>query len=453
MLLSFLQPYFRQWRLVAMCGLLLFGACFTAFAADPSPAIGSTKEFWVWDLNVMPPGFRRAKATLRATGAHSLVYVEDQFWEKKISQNYVDRLKQLLEVSSPFGAIVPAQGVIPFEEANFGSLPKRAAGESRLIVLFADLGKYKDHEFDGFFNVYDQQTESEAQKEDQHSNEANIIYLNGLRRDESYTNGVISHELQHLLSFDASGETSKDNWLSETLAEGAMLATGHFTDQPILDQLLKNTGNSPLVSPTYVSYGPQLLFASFLLDFTSHGISNLTEISRSKLHGRDNIEAFFEHRLGNPQTFDAIYSSFVSYVFNASNYGWSLPISWDRPHGTGLNVGEIAAYKTISSFPANIDGWLYPYSFVAIDLAAELPDTAVVRVETLRGANVNEESSSAPDSCSRTASALWKPVSKKRIAIYAVGCEPKSKADLLHFRLIIADQASPKGITRRTLTH
>jgi hypothetical protein len=437
-----LETLIRQWRFFALCGLLFFSAASATFGASAAPAIGSEKEFWVWDLNVMPPAFRRAKATLRASGDKSLIYVEDSFWQKQIKPDYLSRLKTLLEVASPQGALMPGLGVIPVEENYFGPLPKRESGENRLVVLFADLGKYKDHEFDGFFNSYDQLTEAAAQKEEQHSNEANIIYLNGLRRDENYTNGVISHELQHLLSFDLSGESSKDNWLSETLAEGAMLATGHFTDQPHVNQFAKNTGGSPLVSSTYVSYGPQLLFASFLMDFATQNALNLSELSHSKLKGRDAVEQLFQRRLGNPQTFDAIYSGFVSYVFNANLYAWSLPIGWDRQRTSGISVPEIASYKTFSGTPGAIDGWVYPYAFVAIDLVTELSDTAKVTVEAIRPIAGDENSKAG--SCAFTASVLWKPVNKKRIAIYGVGCEPKSKADMLHFRLIIVDQASPK---------
>lgn len=397
----------------------------------------------------MPPGFRRATAVLQLNGSRSLIYVEKNFGSKELNPDYLLGLNKILETASPAGALISGMGVVPFEETYFGALPKKA-GEERLIVLFANLGKYKDHEFDGFFNAYDQLSEAEAQKEEQHSNEANIIYINGFRRDEAYTNGVIAHELQHLLTYDPSGDTTKDSWLSETLAEGAMLATGHFSDQLHVNQMAKSTGTAPLVSTTYVTYGVQLLFASFLLDSNLGGIWNLSELSRMPLKGRDAVESLFSQRTGNPHSFDAIYSNFVSYLFNSANYGWSLPLSWDRPSKTGISIPPIASYKTISAFPANIDGWVYPYAFVAVDLPSELPDSAKVTVDVIRPGPAQPEI--AATSCARTASALWKPVGKKRIAVYAVGCEPKSKQDMLHFRLIITDQTSPKAVSPSTLT-
>lgn len=450
MTLRAIKPITRHWRTLAFCWLFLLGACAAAWAGtDSQPTIGSEREFWVWDLNVMPPGFRRATATLRASGPRSMVYVENAFWKKQIEPAYVERLTKLLEQASPIGAVRSEMGVVPYEESVFGPLPKRASGDDRLIVLFANLGKYKDHEFDGFFNAYDQMTEAEAVKEEQHSNEANIIYLNGLRQNETYTNGVIAHELQHLLAHDPSGATQKDSWLSESIAEGAMLLTGHFSDQLHVNRFARNTGTSPLVSPTYVTYGPQMLFASFLLDFANSGALNLAELGRVPLHGRDAIESFFARRLGVPQTFDAIYSNFLSYVFNAQSFNWSLPLSWQRSTGFGISMPEITAYKTVQSFPSVSEGYVYPYAFVAIDLGEPIRESTVIKVEPIRPANDDNIGPSA--GCARAASLLWKPVSRNRIAVYAVGCEAKSKADLVHFRLIITDQASPKALPERTL--
>lgn len=438
----------RFWRIFALSTLALLGASLSAVATpvESGPAIGSQREFWVWDLRVMPPGFRRTSATLRAAGERSLVYVEDLFWNTQIQPEYMERLSHLLEKESPAGSLVPERGVVPAQENVFGHLPTRVGQDDRLIVLFADLGKYKDHEFDGFFNAYDQQTEAEAQKEDQHSNEANIIYLNGLRGSEAYTNGVIAHELQHLLVHDPSGATQKDSWLSETLAEGAMLFTGHFSDQGHVDRFLKNTGAHPLVSPTYVSYGPQLLFSSFLIDSTTPGPGNLRDLARTPLPGRDAVEYFFESRLDLPQSFDAIFSNFISYIFSLQSYQLSLPLSWPRAQGLGISLNEITPYKTVTSPNTIIDGYVMPYAFVLIELANEIKDSTIIRVEPIRPTTAEDKKEAGAGNCARTASSLWKPIDHKRIVVYGVGCEPRSKQDLLHFRLIIADQASPKGL-------
>lgn len=417
-------------RLLLLCSVSALCACASALAASPP----EKRDFWVWNLNVMPPGNRLAHAVLKSAGNRSLIYVEDAL-ESQISPEYISRLGRTLEGEAPAGALMPSQGVIPFEENLFGPLPTRISTEDRLIILFADLGKYKEHEFDGFFNVYDQVTDAEAQKEGQRSNESNIIYINGLRRDETYTNSVISHELEHLLEFSP-GKNEKDNWISETTAEGAMLLTGHFSDQLHVNKMMTNPGEFPLVSNSYVAYGPQLLFASFLIDFSPEREFNLRFLAESKLPGRTVVEQLFENRLGNPQTFDAIYSSFLSYIFAGSDDRASLPFAWARPAGTGVSIPPVTPYKVIGSFPASVDGWIYPYAFVLIELANELSPNAQVKVQSI----ADPTDPDAKTSCATTASVLWKPVGKKRIAVYSVGCEPNSKKDLVHFRLSIQDR-------------
>lgn len=423
--------------------LILIGACVAISATaqpavPPSTPIGSKKEFWVWDLSVMPPGFRKTTATLKTNGARSLIYAEDNM---EIPQSYITSLNINLEIQSPEDAAFPRLGIVPMEERVFSPLPKKINPDDRVIILFANLGKYKEHEFDGFFNAYDQMTESEAQKENQHSNEANIIYLNGMRKTADYTTGVIAHELQHLLAHNATGKPdfSQDLWLSETLAEGAMLLAGYFTDQGHLHDYALTTGKYPLVSHTYVQYGSQLMFASYLLDSIKDGWSALGFLTKLNGKGRDAIETLFRQKSNTPLSFDAIYGNFISYIFENAATSTKLPYSWNRPSGSGLLVPAIRPYASIQSFPAQVEGSLYPYSFVAIDMAIPLPVTSIVKVEVIPHTNsITDETSQ--NNCGSSANVLWKPITVKKIAIYAVGCEHQGKDDYVNFRLKILDR-------------
>ena len=277
-------------RISLLLFLLLQGMnahCSESGAGAITSPLAKTRDFWVWDLNIMPPGFRRASATLRAEGKRSLIYVEDNYYGKEISPEFIQRLKLQLEEKMPSGSLEPDTGIISFEEKLFGSLPTKITRDDRLIVLFADLGKFKDTQFDGFFNAFDQMPDAEAFKEfGQHSNEANVIYLNGFRVSESYTVGVIAHELHHLLASTSGVE--RENWLSESLAEGAMLLTGYYGDQGHVNHFVENTWNISLVSPRYVQYGPQLLFSAFLLDSLpsapGSAIGELTHMKIGRAH-------------------------------------------------------------------------------------------------------------------------------------------------------------------------
>lgn len=411
-----------------------------SFAQEAPLPIGTVKEFWVWDLNVMPPGSRKISATLQANGPRSYIFIENNV---QIDPQYISGLSKNLETDGLPQAAFPKLGIIPMQERVFSPLPKRMRPDDRLIVLFANLGKYKNYEFDGFFNAFDQMTEADAQKEGQHSNEANIIYLNGFRQTAEYTTGVISHELQHLLASNATNDFnfSQDIWLSETLAEGAMLLAGYFTDQGHLNRFTENTWQHPLVSHSYVQYGPQLLFSSFLIDSITQGWSALSFLTKLNLKGRDAVESLYRQKTNTPLSFDAIFSNFVSYVFENSNSMTSLPYSWQRPAGSGLAIGPIKPLAKIDAFPAQLDGTLAPYSFVAIDLASALPPNSLVKVELLPPPlGISDEN--ARQVCGISSTILWKPVTPRRIAVYAVGCEYQSKADLVNFRLKVLDRPS-----------
>ena len=430
----------RLWRLLVFCTACLFAALGITFAAVPSaqnrPVLDTKREFWVWDLRVMPPAFRRATATLRATGSRSLVYIEDKLWEAKgpLDQAYVDRLHWQLETAVPPGAWNTELGVVPLEEKLFGPLPRKVSQDERLVVLFADLGQYKKQAFDGFFNAYDQLTDAEAQRKyKQRSNEANIVYVNGFRGTEAYTNGIIARELQHLLASGQS-EGGREVWLSSTLAEAAMLLTGHFSHQPHVNAVAAESGRHPLVTLSYVSYGPQLLFSAFLIDsLAPHGPAAVSAIARAREPGKAAVERVLRDQTGAPLTFDSIFSNFVSYVFSQSSHSTLLPNSWARKEG--ILVPAIQPYYTFLAGSGELNGQLAPYSFLAIDLARELSPSVVIQTERTGGQG-------GAQSCGRDASVLWKPISATRIALYSVGCDPVITGEKVGFRLKILDQPS-----------
>lgn len=377
----------------------------------------------------MPPAHRRAEAKLRAAGPRSLIYVEEKYWEKTVKADFVARLRHNLESASPSGSFAPSQGIIPIQETLFAPLPNKF-GEGRAVILFADLGQYKHYRFDGFFNPFDQMKESEALAQGQHSNEGNLIYINGFRENETYTTGVIAHELNHLLGHQFSGG-AQDLWFSETLAEMAMLVTGYYSDQGHADRFAKAPQDFPLVSHNYVQYGPQLLFASYLLDIMGDKKVGLPFLARTQGNGRYAIEEFLRANTSRPTSFDVMFSNFIGYVFE--NGGNTLPYTLVNSGSEGLVMPEIPAYATLESFPATLEGKIMPYTYLAIDLPSAIPFTAVVQVETLRaGAKAG--------SCAQNGTVLWKPIHPKRIAIYAVGCEHKEAADQLQFRLSVLDK-------------
>lgn len=405
--------------------LLLLGAP----AAQAAPDLGSSREFWVWDLNVMPPGFRRATATLQAVGDRSLVYVEDKLWHSNITPSIVGNLFHRLEVSAPEGAFINDKGIVEIEEAVFGPLPTKMNPDPRVIVLFADLGKFKNYEFDGFFNVFDQMLEKEAwEKHQQHSNEANIIYINGLRSNETYTQGVIAHELQHLLAHHNRDESEEgpDAWLSESIAEGAMLLTGYYTDQGHVNRYAQHPWMFPLVSQSYVQYGPQILFASYLFDQLKQP-KLFAKLGQIPQPSKQAVELVVEEALGIPQNFNAIFSQFLSYVFGTAARKDKIPSGWRHYENTGLTIPEFGFAATAEKIPFDFEGSVMPYAFAPIKLPHALPENAIVQVGL----------GQASESCKKNGSALWKPLASNVLAVYVVGCTADKPSDAVKFRLSI----------------
>lgn len=408
-----------------LSGLLLGFFLFVgALPAGADFTLGEKREFWVWDLNVMPPGARRATATAQVVGTRFAIFVEDRLWGTQLETRHLNTFYQALEFRSSDWSLYPNMGIVGLEEQVFRPLQKSISGEEKLVVLFADLGKYKDSEFDGFFNGFDRLPEQEAwEKYQQHSNELNMIYMNGLRRNETYTLGVISHELHHLLAPE-----ERDLWYSEMLAEGAMLLNGYFTDQEHVNRYLQDTARFPLVTGSYVQYGPQILFAAYLMDQLPGAAGGLDELSRrSETNGRRAIEKLFTERTEVPSSFDAIYSNFLSYLFNASERAHRVPYAVSRYAAAGLYLTPIRRTGRLPAAPGSVEGAVAPYGFAIYDLDTPLSDRSNVKVERLGESPCAE------------GTVLWKPLSPKSVAVFAVGCSQQRKTEQFRYRLSVSE--------------
>jgi hypothetical protein len=413
--------------------LLAFGLA-SPCAQAGTPPFAQSRVFWVRSGGVEGSGlssFRKAPATLRAIGTRSAIYVEDKAPSSSPTPDYLTRLEVQLEHAAPNGAYVLNEGLISLQEIVFGPLP-RGMGNS-VLVLFTDLGSPA---LEGEIHDFDQLTDADAvARVNAHSNEANVIYVNGFRQTEARTGGEVARELQRLSNVGP-GSVRRESWLTETLGEGAMLLGGFFADQDKVDDYLHHSGSYPLVTPKGAQLGPQLLFSSFLLDSlpSAHGTA-VGALNRLTLGGRDAVEKLYQDLTQSPLNFDAIFSNFVSYVFDQSASGSALPNSWH--HNTAVHAQSISSYFMYKAGSGELAGQLAPYSFVAVDLAQELSPTAEIHVS--RAAAPTE---AVPSDCAQNASILWKPVNKTRIAVYALGCDPSSPTEMVQFRLKILDQPS-----------
>jgi len=418
-----------MFRLILITLVMSFALPMPARARELAP----DRNFWVWNLNLFPRGYRQAPAHLVAEGARTAIYVEDGV---RLPPGYPARLQVALEKKAPPGALYPQFGMLATLEKLFGALPPGESGGDKLTVLFTDLGQ--NAAVDGYFNPADRWSELDAQRADERSNATNIVYVNGYRSSDELSATAITRSLQELLSSARrSGNAPADAWLSQTLSEASLLAVGLFSDQSYLNRYVQSPEQFPLVSRSLLQYGPQLLFASFVLDQALDKAAALRGLAELPLRGREAVESVFRGETGTPLTFDLIYGNFLAYVFRMAEQGYRLPLSGEHTKERGLLVPEIAPYVELKTIPAIAEGDVYPYSFALFDLPEELPFSAVVSVEPVRQQRRRPDGSFP---CSETASVLWKPVTQKRIAVYAVGCEHETEQDRVHFRLSVLDR-------------
>lgn len=379
-------------------------------------AAPGNKAFWIWNGSQTAPKFRLAQTRLLASGQRTDIYVEHPHSRSPAQlQNLVEQIENL---SLP-GALVPGLGVLPLGERLFGPLP----GSGRLSVVIGRLRYTRS-----FSTPLDRGLAPKPWK----SNFGNIIYVDvNAKESES---ALVAHELRHLLapSHRAPLRPGQWDWLEEVLAEAMMLATGHYDDQHLADALGEKTGNAPLVSRSYLPLGPQLLFASFLIDSFPDPERTLRELGGLADSRRETLAAYFRQRSNYPTSFDLIYGNFLSYLFSREGSS-TLPNSLVPEGQTGLRVPRMRPFAAIASLPSSVEGSILPYSFVVLSLAEPLPATAVVEVTSLK----KEDNAG----CTESSLPLWKPVNPTKIVVYAVGCEHRIPADRVEFRLRILERS------------
>jgi hypothetical protein len=233
-----------------------------------------TREFWAWDLSVMPPRSVKVAATCRLTGPHAYLYVADDQWGETVTPEMAQAFMTTFEYRSGAAAVDPGLGIFDNDRMVFGDIPDTLDDDPRMYLLLLNIADYVNSEgetfsFDGYFNAYDELPDEEVKRQTlglYRSNECEMLYINSRIRPvtEPYTLGVIAHELQHLIAYNY--DTAEDVWMSESLAEVAMLVNGYYTDVAWVESYAADP-STPLVTTTASgSYGAYLLWGMYLYE-------------------------------------------------------------------------------------------------------------------------------------------------------------------------------------------
>ena len=236
--------------------------------------VGDRKEFWAWNLTVMPPEDIKLQATCRGVGENVYVFVSDDVWDVNVFRQDIEKIITAFDHSTPEASIDKDKGIYEILTETFGR-PPDVDNDQRIYFLISQLGEYRGYHFDGYFRFFDE-------LEGKHSNHTEILYLDCDDPSDDYYLGIIAHEFQHLIHWQY--DRNEAGWISESLSEVAMILCGYYTDKKHVIRYLNNT-DRPLVSKGHhkVSYGACLLWGTYI--YESLGIKFLGNLVREEENG------------------------------------------------------------------------------------------------------------------------------------------------------------------------
>lgn len=249
------------------------------------PLVGDTRQFWTYDLSVMPPKNKAIQATCRGVGTFVAIWVGDAEWETQVTQTDVDAVLASMETTTPSGK---EGGVFANNTSLFGMPPVLMEGDPALTILIYKIPGYQGNVFDGYFRAEDLapfNASCQTSPMIYCSNELPMIHVTSTDVGSDYMAGVIAHEFEHLIHYGA--DLGEEPWLDESLAELAMIHAG-YNDPGNLAYFLAHPDSS-LVIPPPVDYGACLLFGSLLWEWL--GDAGIAALVADPANGKASIEA------------------------------------------------------------------------------------------------------------------------------------------------------------------
>jgi hypothetical protein len=217
---------------------------------------------------------------------HAYIFVEEAILEEHFGPDVTAKIVEAFEESCP--AYV-SRGILDVEFEVFGNPPDALDDDEKVYIFYTHIASYGSMGFDGYFNAFNQMPDKVAwEKYRQHSNEVEMIYMNGTgstKPDSEYMLSVLAHEFQHLIHYNY--DTEEETWVNEAMSEAAMTVCGYFTDVAHLGSYCSNP-SYPLIKAR-ISYGAVLLFGTYLLE--QFGTDFLRELVASEKIGIAGVEA------------------------------------------------------------------------------------------------------------------------------------------------------------------
>jgi hypothetical protein len=256
--------------------------------------VGHKRNFFAFDFTTSRQYV--SAATLRAVGDLCYVYVEDDAWNDRVTQNKVDRVVRAFESDTPGD---PSRGIYQIEVDAFGP-PPDIDNDPRVFLLLLDIrDNFKPPTGSfvaGYFTSVNQQVGNVRDPRwgvTFQSNEAEMVYVDVDPLDVS-TNagmGILAHEFQHLIhfGFDAGEET----WVNEGTSEFAMFLCGYAPSSHVRQFEIESSVSlvdwPNGVGSSLPYYGSAYLWMLYLYEQYG-GVNTLRRIVQSPQHGVTGVE-------------------------------------------------------------------------------------------------------------------------------------------------------------------
>ncbi|MCP4584117.1 MAG: hypothetical protein GY839_21095, partial [candidate division Zixibacteria bacterium] len=223
--------------------------------------VGDTMTFWNWDLSIMPPQWILVPATCRAVTEHAYVFVADDQWNVHMDSDAVAQVAYYWEEGTYNDSTA---GIYDMDTENFGLPPDELDDDDHIYIFYSELGSYQGSVFDGYFSVFNEYTEEEAQDMGGHSNEVEMFYMSCHPGDpvSPIRISVLAHEFEHMIHWAA--DPNEESWVDEGCAEYAMLLFG--MPDPLVS--FPNNPNNDLTvwDNQFADYIKTFMFMTYLSD-------------------------------------------------------------------------------------------------------------------------------------------------------------------------------------------
>ena len=360
-----------------------------AHPAAPALSIGFQRTFFAID-------FARKQqyiinATLRASGPHCYIFVEDSEWQENVTARTVQTIQTAFETATPAD---PRRGIYDILTESLGP-PPDVDRNQKVILLFLNIRDINTHHTTaGYFLPIDQNRGMlhHPTLGPLHSNEADILYIHSKSNpaNSNTLQAVIAHEFQHLIHWKHS--PNEEIWIDEGCADYAAFQCGYDLYQHL--NAFQKTPNISLTDWSQMGqtnllahYGAAFLFMLYLHEHYG-GPQTIAALVKNPLDGILGITRTLQAR-GTPHTFSDIFAD-----WKVTNYltTWRILGTLEKPFGYHTLAPVIQPLFTHDTYPVlGKNKKLANFAAHAIEYKVATADQAGLNISfsTQRNANVN----------------------------------------------------------------